>query len=135
VIKSADEFYKLRTSENIEEYTRAATEEAPIEVWREIIEKYPEMKTWVIHNKTVPEEILKFLADDSDSSVRSRVADKRKCPKDILLKLAKDEKSSVRARVAFNSKATQEVLEILACDSCEDVAEAAKSRLNQLKKT
>jgi hypothetical protein len=32
MIRSADEFYQLRTSENQEEYLRAAWEEAPVAV-------------------------------------------------------------------------------------------------------
>lgn len=75
------------------------------------------MKTWVIHNKTVPEKILRLLANDVDSSVRSRVADKRKCPKDVLLKLAIDPAESVRLRVAYNPKVTRDILEILVNDN------------------
>ena len=130
MIKSAEEFCKLRNSELTEEYTRAATEEAPIEVWHEVIEKFPDMKMWVIHNKTVPEEILRQLSDDPDSSVRSRVADKRKCPKDILIKLSRDQDSSVRLRVAYNAQTTLDILKELANDSCEDVVEIAARRLS-----
>ena len=58
MIKDADEFYRLRNSELPEEYNRAANESAELETWLDVIEKYPDMKVWVIHNKTIQIEIL-----------------------------------------------------------------------------
>ncbi len=132
MILTAEEFYKLRKSERRDEYLRAATEEAPLKVWYEVIEKFPEMKTWVIHNKTVPEEILRFLSIDTDSSIRSDVADKRKCPVDILAKLAKDSDDGVRLRVAYNPKVSREILEILTTDSWDEIVRVSKDRLDKL---
>lgn len=122
----------MRNSESPEEYSRAANEEAPIEIWHEILEKFPNMKTWVIHNKTVPEEILRLLSNDSDSSVRRRVADKIKCPADVLAKLAKDSDEAVRLRVAYNPKVTREILERLTTDSWDEIVRVSKGRLDKL---
>jgi len=52
-IESAQEFYRLRTSEVESEYTRAAEAAASIDVWMEVIRLYPDMRQWVAHNKTV----------------------------------------------------------------------------------
>lgn len=50
MILSADEFIRLRTSEDPEEYGRTASEEASESVWMDVINKYPDMKDWVDHN-------------------------------------------------------------------------------------
>ena len=132
MIESVEEFYRLRNSEDPEEYKRAANEEAPIEIWYEVLERFPDLKVWVIHNKTVPEELLRLLSTDSDSSVRRRVADKRKCPVDILAKLAKDSDEAVRLRVACNPKVTREILETLTTDSWDEVVIVSQNRLDKL---
>jgi hypothetical protein len=90
MISTAEEFCRLRESENPEEYRRAAHEDAPIEIWREIIATRPDMRSWVAHNKTVPIEILDLLSGDSDANVRHVVAGKRKITEAIALRLAKD---------------------------------------------
>jgi len=43
LINSADEFFHLGTSEKPEEYLRATWDEATFEVWKEVINKYPDM--------------------------------------------------------------------------------------------
>ena len=77
MIESADEFVRLRRSTDLEEHGRAARDEASIEIWREVIERYPEMREWVAHNKSVPMEILEILRHDADEKVRSVVRQKR----------------------------------------------------------
>ena len=100
MILSAEEFVRLRTSEKEEEYNLAAHSEAPMEVWLEVIEKYPGYREWVAHNKKVPIEILEILANDSDDRVRSTVATKRKLSPKLFQKLAKDPDEGVRQRIA-----------------------------------
>ena len=53
-IESAEEFIRLRTSEDEAEYRRAASEEAPDQVWAALIEQHPEVRFWVAQNKTSP---------------------------------------------------------------------------------
>lgn len=77
VIESADEFVRLRTSPDPEEYRRAAHEEATEQTWTEVIERYPDMRSWVAHNKTVPLSILEILRYDADEQVRLTVTGKR----------------------------------------------------------
>ena len=109
MINSAEEFVALRTSETPEEYLRAATEPAPIDVWLQIIARFPEMKTWVVHNKTVPIEILEILARDSDPSVRFWVATKNKLTPELFALLANDEDIGVRQRIACNKNLPAEL--------------------------
>ena len=99
-INSADEFVRLRESTNPAEYHRAGHEEATLEVWRDVIERYPDMRKWVAYNKTVPLEILATLASDPDWYVRSTVAMKRKLTPDLLDQLAADKSKSIRMQVA-----------------------------------
>ena len=132
MIESAEEFKKLRESEVIEEYTRAAHDEAPTKVWEDILEKYPELACWVAHNKTVPIEILEKLAVHHDSNVRDTVARKRKIPESLMLQLAKDEDEAVRNALANNGKVTETVLRVLINDSWHVVRERALEKLQAL---
>jgi hypothetical protein len=77
VIESAEEFMRLRTSDDPSEYARAAHDEATVETWREVVERFPEMRFWVAQNKTVPLVILEELRSDPDERVRSMVRAKR----------------------------------------------------------
>lgn len=128
-MRTAEEFVALRTSEDPELYRRAAEEPASEDTWLEVIQRYPEMRKWVAHNKTVPNTILQILADDPDVEVRWMVAQKRKADPSILQKLARDVSESVRQRVAYNSKTPDFILEELARDACEIVAEPARDRI------
>jgi len=65
-ITSADEFVRLRTSESPEDYRRAASEDAPLDVWYAVIADHPEMRFWVAQNKTVPTAVLELLSEDAD---------------------------------------------------------------------
>jgi TusA-related sulfurtransferase len=128
LINSAEEFIRLRLSDNQDEYLRAAWDEAPIGVWLEIIDNYPDMRFWVAQNKMVPSEILEILADDPSDRVRSMVASKNKLSERIQLKMASDSDSSVRMRLAWNKKATHSILTILAEDKDEDIRQKASAR-------
>jgi hypothetical protein len=77
VIESADEFVRLRISEEPTEYRLAAKEPAAEAIWREIIDRFPQMRFWVVQNKTVPLSILEVLRRDPDERVRSMVRAKR----------------------------------------------------------
>jgi len=54
VITSADEFVRPRSSADPDEYRRAAYDEAPTEVWLEVMRRYSNFREWVAHNETVP---------------------------------------------------------------------------------
>ena len=132
MIKSAKEFVRLRNSTILEEYNRAAQEEAPDEVWLEIINKYPEMKKWVAHNKKIPLFILDILAKDKNRRVRSTVARKRKLSYELYDLLSKDSCESIRLAIAANPKVPKEILESMLTDEWEDVVETVKERLAEI---
>ncbi|WP_209445738.1 hypothetical protein [Paenibacillus etheri] len=131
MINSAEEFVRLRLSDNMEEYLKAAWDVAPFEVWLQVIETYPEMREWVAHNKSIPVEIMEILADDADERVRFIVATKNRLPESLQMKLAKDLDSSVRKRIVYNKKATFRVLTILLNDDDEDIRVVAKNRVDE----
>ncbi len=132
MIESAEEFVRLRESEDPDEYQRAAHEPASEAVWFEVVERYPEMRKWVAHNKTVPLSVLAVLASDPDSDVRDMVAMKRKVGPELLSRLAGDSHEGVRQSVATNAKTPREILERLANDPDEDIREAAQGQLERL---
>lgn len=128
MITTAEEFCRLRESEIPEEYGRAAHEDAPLEVWRLIIETKPEMRVWVAQNTTVPLGILEELAGDSDVRVRHMVAMKRKISEAIAVRLARDEDDGVRAALARNAKLPDAALAILRADRTPLIQEALACR-------
>ena len=130
MINSAREFVDLRTSDRPEEYLRAARESAPLEVWFDVLEKYPAMKVWVARNKTVPMQVLQQLAIDVDPRVRFAVAMKNKLSEVLILMLANDSDPSVRKRIAYNKNASDDVLRLLGQDSVNGVSEAARRQLS-----
>lgn len=134
MISSAEEFVRLRLSDNQDEYLRAAWDEAPIEVWLEIIDNYPDMRFWVAQNKMVPAEILEILAEDPSDRVRFMVASKNKLSERLQLKMALDSDSSVRMRIVMNKKATNSVLIILSEDKDEEIRQKAIEKLASLSK-
>ena len=129
MIESAEEFVGLWSSDDPEEYGRASRESASLEVWTEIVERYPDARFWVAHNKTVPLEILRLLATDPDPRVRHTVAMKRKLTPDILAVLATDPHESVRLSVARHRKTPRSVLEELLSDDWGEVRDTARDRI------
>lgn len=129
MIESAEEFVRLRFSDDPVEYGRTSSEPAPIEVWMEIVERCPETRFWVAHNKTVPLEILRVLAADADPRVRWMVATKRKLTAEILAQLAADADESVRMAVARHKRTPRTVLEELLSDDWSEVREMAGNRI------
>ena len=104
MIISAQEFKKLRLSDDHNEQLRASTDSASIDVWSEVIALYPDLKEWVAHNKTIQIEILEILATDNDPRVRCVVARKRKINDKIFDLLKNDVDESVRHALICNTK-------------------------------
>jgi hypothetical protein len=130
-IESADEFRRLRQSEDPAEYRRAAHGELSDATCREIIDRFPDMKFWVAHNKTVPLEILRVLSVDPEVRVRTAVAMKRKLDDRLFSLLSQDPHETVRHAVARNAKCPLSVLRVLTDDPSDLIREAASRRLAQ----
>jgi hypothetical protein len=129
MITSAEEFLELRTSDDPGLYLRAANDTAPEDVWLDVIARYPEMRKWVAHNKTVPLSILRLLAEDPDPAVRSMVAMKRKLDRSLFERLAEDADGGVRLAVVRNPKTPASVLALLTQDGWAEIADVARDRL------
>ena len=125
MITSAEEFVALRASRLKAEYDRSAMEEAPLAVWREVITGYPDYVQWVIHNKTIPLEILEELCESHPES-RYFIASKRKLSPELFALLSQDPDPMVRSGIALNKKAPLEILVNLLSDEDEDVADTAR---------
>lgn len=132
VVSSADEWVGLRCSEVPGEQFKAAWAIATVDIWKEVIDKYPDMREWVAHNKTIPEEIIRILALDTDSRVRGMVADKRKVPADVLAILARDSEETIRRSVVGDPNIPVEILQTMVNDEWSVVAEIAKKRLSEM---
>lgn len=131
MIASAEEFARLRKSDDPSEYGRAANEEAAEHVWFEVIAEFPDLRQWVAHNKTVPISVLEYLSNDDDPQVRSSVADKRKLTPVLFERLARDPDASVRCRVANNKRCSAEALALLVADEELFVREPAQKQIEE----
>ena len=128
-IRSAEEFIRLRTSEDPAEYNRAASEDADESVWLQLVQEHPELRFWVAQNKAVPLSILRMLVTADDERVRWMVAGKRKLSNDLFELLVSDPDEGVRARLARNAKVPRGVLEKLLHDPSSLVRDAAEAAL------
>lgn len=81
------------------EYDKSAMEEAPLDVWFDVLKKYPGYGKWVAHNKTVPLEILETLCS-FDEITRACVASKRKLSPALFERLSRDASRTVRVAIA-----------------------------------
>ena len=154
MITSAEEFIRLRFSDDIEEQRRSAVEEADISVWHEVLKQYPDnderegaltptpygymneyisenanVRDGVALNKRLPDEIIRILAKDRSWRVRCTIAWKRKTPPDVLRELADDPDDSVRNKVAWHRKTPKDVLERMLNDPWDKIVLAVKKRL------
>jgi len=116
MIKTADEFVALRTSDNLDEQYRAGHDSADINVWLDVINSYPDYKAWVVYNKTIQIEILELLCTDEDPEVRADVARKRKINDYIFKTLVIDPNEDVRYALICNTKLTLKQLEAIKVD-------------------
>lgn len=129
MITSADEFIGLRTSSKQEEQEVATHDSAELSVWTDIINRYPKFKPWVVHNKTVPLEILEILAEDADPDVRAAVAKKRKINDKIVSLLAIDGSKQVRHALISNTKLSKDQLRLIKSDDSKWLKAALKQKL------
>lgn len=135
MIKNSSEFISLRNSEIFSEYNRASTEDAPLEVWLEIIENHPDMKVWVARNKSIPSEIINVLSSDVNPLIRDAISSKYPLDFDIYLLLSKDPDEGIRARLTYNKKLPISILNAMAeNDPSEFVRNEAKLRIEQRNK-
>jgi hypothetical protein len=104
MIRDATEFVGLRMSSDLAEQARATHDAADDEVWRDVIVHHPDLKIWVVRNKTVSLAILRMLAIDPDPRVRREVARKRKLDDALFAALAADTDEAVRFTLLTNSK-------------------------------
>lgn len=132
MIKTADEFVALRQSEIKEEQDRASHEPAELGVWMEVIEKYPDYKKWVIHNKTIQIEILELLAKDKDPNVRSDVARKRKISDLIFDLLSVDPDESIRHTLISNTKLNADQLKKIKVNDSAWLKKALEEKLKNI---
>ncbi|MED1724465.1 hypothetical protein [Brevibacillus parabrevis] len=129
MLTSAAQFVRLRTSDDRNDYLRAAWDEAPLEVWLDVLNHYPDMAFWVAHNKSVPLPILEMLAKHPEERVRSMVASKNKLSPELQIQLAQDHECSVRRSIAYNKKAVLAALQLLAEEADEELKQHVRTRI------
>ena len=133
MITTAEEFVYLRQSCDLKEQQQASQDFADLNVWLSVIEKYPDFKKWVIHNKTIQIEILEILANDNDPKIRSEVARKRKINDVIFEKLSIDFDEEVRYALLYNTKLTKQQIEKIKVEDSEWLKEKLVERLENIK--
>ena len=129
MIKSPEEFRKLRLSDNLEEQSRSVLEPAELQTWFKVIEKYPDLKKWVAHNKTIQIEVLEHLAKDKDVGVRCVVARKRKINHQIFDSLKADKDETVRHALICNTKLPIDLKKQIKVDDSEWLKEELNGKI------
>ncbi|MGW8727919.1 hypothetical protein ACWGNF_18045 [Streptomyces sp. NPDC055808] len=102
-----------------------------MQVWAEVVDRYPEERVGVVQNKTVPLAVLETMIDDPDARVRFMVAMKRKLTPDLLERLARDADESIRMRVAQHRNTSRRTLESLLHDPWGEVRAVVERRLGE----
>ncbi|SIO92689.1 hypothetical protein VSP9026_00307 [Vibrio spartinae] len=132
MIHSAKEFIRLRGSSEPDDYMRAGTEEAPLDVWMEVIEKNKDMRVWVARNRAIPTEIIRKLAYDNDDLVRHAIASKYPLEEELYILFSKDPDEGVRNRIACNKRTPSYILKEMAdSDSSDYIKENALEKYNE----
>ena len=132
MILSAEEFVRLRESEDPSEYIRSGVDTAELSVWLDIIYKYPEMRVWVARNRTVPPEVIRLLAKDNDPLVSGSISRKYPLEDDLYHDLSRDIDEGIRAGLTYNKKIPIDILKYMSeNDSSEFVKEVALEKYNQ----
>jgi hypothetical protein len=129
MIKNVEEFLKLTQSSIKEEQDRAIHDSTDLQTWIDVISKYPHLKEWVIHNKTIQIEILEVLAQDTDPDIRGQVARKRKINEFIFKILSIDPDENVRYSLISNTKLSLEKLKEIKVDDSPWLTKALKEKL------
>lgn len=129
MINEIAEFVKICNSDIPEERKRIKNETISEDVLFDVIQHFPELTLFVIHNNSVTLKILEILSKSPDSEIRWWVATKRKLSPELIEILSTDEDESVRHRIAYNVNTSKSILTILAQDNSIMVAKVAKDRL------
>lgn len=129
MISSAQEFVNLSSSNDPAQTWRAAHDYASLETWQEVVERHPEYRFAVAHNKAVPLEILQTLACDEDARVRTMVAMRRKLDEETRESLSRDPDEGVRMAVARNKKVNMRILQSMRNDPWDEIRAVVYDRL------
>lgn len=128
VVESAEAFRAL-VDETPMNPARVKAAQASSRVWREVLDRYPDLAVWVAANRHVPDDIVASLAAHPRIPVRVAVASHPDMPEAVMMQLAHDKSDLVRMRIACNHQTPREVLAQLVADSCVVVSKHAQARL------
>ena len=98
-------------------------------MWREVLERAPELAKRVAINETVGPRLLDELAVWPDPEVRKWVSDHPRVWLKTLDRLAVDADPSVRRRAVYNARLSNQMLRKLRYDSDPEVSAEASRRL------
>lgn len=130
MIDNANEWIRLRVSDDPEENQRAANETVPLAVWMQIHARAPELRPFIAYNRTSPLEMLERLASDANWIVRHAVAERIDASEALLRELADDVNEKVRVCIAANPSTKRDVLQYLSrVDGSDAVRARASARL------
>ena len=132
-IESAEEFVRLSWSEDGAESLRSVYGWAEDAVWHDVLNRFPDMTSWVIHNKSVPHTILDRVIETGDSGLREEVTIKRKLNAAQMERLVRDPDWRVRQGIAGHPKISEELLLRLQKDSNHWVRRRAYQKLTKRK--
>jgi hypothetical protein len=129
IIDSVEAFERLAAGSPDDLSTLTTLRASSAQVWRDVLQRRPDLALWVAANRHLPREIATELAIHDSVQVRAALASGPCLPDDSMLRLAHDKDEVVRLRVACNTNASREVLTALVADPCHVVSIHAQARL------
>ncbi|MFI1925307.1 MULTISPECIES: hypothetical protein [unclassified Streptomyces] len=129
MIESAEEFVRLRSSGDSADLLRTKREDAPLDVWLDLVNHHPDMRFWVTFNRHVPSDVLRLLVRDDDWRVRANIASRKGVPEDILETLSHDDHDAVVSSAAANPGTPTDALTRLSRHPWEEVRDHALAQL------
>lgn len=126
MIGSVQEFARLCTSDNEEDFMRAMTDVAPTFIWEEVIRKRPELAEYVAQAQNLPDTVFETIALFAPWRARYLVAMQERTPAYVLAKLAKDGDSRVQKAAVANELTPLKVIAELREDANEEIAQLAR---------
>lgn len=133
MIDDANEWIRLRRSDDPDDQQRAMTEAVPVAAWAEVYDRAPDLRPFMAAHGGVASAWLERLARDPDRAVRLAIAQRDDASEAVLRELADDVSEPVRVAVAANPSTRKDVLQYLSrVDGAEAVRVRAAARLKAL---
>lgn len=129
MIDTIEEFIRCAESKEMKDYHRITLDQFTDEVWKEIMDHYPQYHYWVDGNRYLPEWVMWEFSMSKEQDVKRTIAERHDIPETLLRKLSEDADPDIRSKTAWNLSCPRDVLERLSIDKSPRVREGVASNM------